>query len=434
MIEVWKELFGQSINIYVWLFILTCWFMLIKLELGSENIKLKISIIYFLFYLLALFNIFDIKILIIILILSTFVLIEFIFIDKFQRKILKKIIFYIFDYLYKIVFEYKFLYIFVSFLLISNFLKNVSKKILLIIKLNDIFTFNYLSIYLFFTTFLSIIILLRGIIKCINNEFETYNFEEIINKINKIQLFSKFIVNDKFKYFSNMLTYCEDKSYFYRKDTYNWFSFEFIYYRLIRIHNQCEKFKLWKIKSLRKIIFILYLSMKSFKLIIKIINNFITVLYKVFIKRKNIKYYMRGYSTIEMQLIRTLAVKDGYSTHVYQRKAYEFVYSKIFFSSLKEYYMYHHYSNIKMYKYYLVYLYICVAPIRIDRKRYKNIFELYEKHDLKNISNEEFYIWIYLLSHSKINSNIYNSDYINTYDLNKEKIKTNIKKIRNSKK
>ena len=164
--------------------------------------------------------------------------------------------------------------------------------------------------------------------------------------MNAIMPFSKFRCNTKLYDFSKILIDREDHSFFERVESYNWISVEFIVYRLRRMYKESEKCTSSNSLLLRKINFILYILKKIIKCIVNEIHRLIFITNKVVLHRKNIKSYIRGYSTIEMQLIRTLAVKHGYSSHVFQRKAYEFIYSKIFFSSLKKYYRYHYYLQM----------------------------------------------------------------------------------------
>lgn len=367
MIEFFLELFGDKINLYAWLFVLIVWFMISRLEIDDSNIKIKISIIYILMFFLAVTKIFDVFPLLIISIIIFFICFELIFIDDFTRRFIKNIKYIFLDFLYKLVFDYFYFYYLLSMLILK-------------IDIN------------FLTVLISIIILLSGIIKCFNDEFEKSSNIEIFKKINDILSINLFKMSNQFILFSNLLTIKEDKSYFSRKKSYNWISLDFIKYRLIRCN-----FKSLSIKE--KIRFIL----KKFLLLIKKLFSFLKLLVQ---KRKNIKQYLRGYSTLEMQLIRTLSIKNGYSQHIYRRKIYEFVYSTIFFNSLKKYYEYFHYNNVEYFKYYLIYIYINVAPVRINKKRFNTIFELYGKKDLSEITPEEFYIWVLGLSNHPINLNI----------------------------
>lgn len=144
-----------------------------------------------------------------------------------------------------------------------------------------------------------------------------------------------------------VLTDIEDKSYFARKHTYNVLSLEFVKYKM-------GKFSTHSFKSLYDI-----------KKLIKKVG--------IFIKRsKNI----RGYSTIEMQLLRTIAVSGGYA-YTFQRKIYEFFYTKIFLTSLREYYRYHTAGNDANFKTYLIWVYYNVVPVKIWGNRYVAIKDVF---------------------------------------------------------
>jgi hypothetical protein len=277
-------------------------------------------------------------------------------------------------------------------------------------------------------------ILFIGIIKILNNDFKTLNFEEIKEKMEKITLFAQFSSNQKLCDFGNMLADKEDKSYFKRKKSYNWISFSFLWYRIKRMFR--ENKELFRFnnnmfgKIFSNIVTTLYCIFKILMLILRGVYNSIKLIYNRIIKGKKIKEHLRGYSTIEMQLIRTLAVESGYITKYMQRKAYEFVYSRIFFNCLRKNYEYYRYDNLEDFKYYLMYIYIIVAPVKINGTMYKNILELYKKEKIEDITNEEFLIWTYGLSFSKIDENILKSDSINTFNINKEKLKELIKKYK----
>lgn len=67
--------------------------------------------------------------------------------------------------------------------------------------------------------------------------------------------------------------------------------------------------------------------------------------------------FLRGYSTPEMQLIRTLGIARGYDKYKLQRKVFEVLCSKIIFSSLKEYHKANTYSSLEHYRHYLLFIY-----------------------------------------------------------------------------
>ncbi len=419
MFDPLKEIFGNNVDGYFWLILLLSWILVSKIELDKNNIKLKLSLIYIIFFFSALLNIFDLKLLIPIFIVITFIFQEFVFADEFQKMLLKKKQYLLLDYLYKMIFEYKVCYFILSIFLISTYLKNI-------LCINSSIIYSLISV-------LSFLILCSGITKTLNNEFKTLDFNQIHEKMINIMPFSKFSCDYKLYDFSNILIYKEDRSFFMRENSYNWLSMEFVIYRLKRIYEECSHYKVCKIKFIGKIsnciIFVFNLIPQILSLIIRLLKKLILIFYKVVLCRKNIKYYMRGYSTIEMQLIRTLAVIDGYSSHVFQRKAYEMIYSKIFFSSLRSFYKYHHYINISQYKYYLIYLYVRVAPVRLNKKLYKSILDLYNKKSINEIEIEEFYIWTLGLSHTTIDDSVIYSPIVGTFNMKKQRLKKLVKQF-----
>lgn len=436
--ELWLKIFESNgtVTSYVLLIILLSCMMFTKIEIDRQNIRIKIAITYILLYLLVFFNAADIKTILIILFIISFVFLEFVFIDDFKRKIMKKRIYFILDYIYQIIFEYKVGYLVISLLLISSSLKCFIKFIL--IKLHIFFfIIEYIPIlkicYTIFVPLISILLLIKAIIQIINNEFETKTFEEIFNDIEKIKPFSGFGRNSTLIDYCEILTFKEDKSYFYRKESYNWISLSFIKYRLERMYNSCMKYHFKGnnpiIKGVNKIITFFYYLIRMTHILIKYSKRIIKILYNAFINRKKITNYMRGYSTIEMQLIRTLAVKDGYTTHTYQRKIYEFIYSTVFFDSLKSYYNYHEYNNLHEFKYYVIYLYIMIAPVRINGTQYNNIKELYNKKQLNDITIEEFYIWTFGLSYGWIGPYLLESILIEAFKIDRKKLSNLINKF-----
>ena len=70
---------------------------------------------------------------------------------------------------------------------------------------------------------------------------------------------------------------------------------------------------------------------------VKIIKLPKTILLRIVKFIKNIKRIIRGYSTIEMQLMRTIAIKESYG-YTFRRKTFEIIYSKLFLDSLCKYY------------------------------------------------------------------------------------------------
>jgi hypothetical protein len=195
----------------------------------------------------------------------------------------------------------------------------------------------------------------------------------------------------------------------------------------------CSRFKITKNKYTRKIshytIYVFYVIYKVTYFALKSFIRTLKIMRRAWKQKKPIRKYIRGYSTIEMQLIRTLSIQHGYTSNVIQRKFYEFIYSVVFFDSFKNNYQYFHYSNIDEYKLYLIYIYIRVAPVKINDIAYSSILKMYDKGKINDISNEEFYIWTLGLSHKKINFDILERPEIEVFKMDKEKIKQLIKRF-----
>lgn len=411
MLEIIGNIFN---NIYIMLFIAILYFLLSKLNVDKRNIDRKISILNtFLFILM--FTDVNMIIIYFLYLASTFMYLEIITLEKFEKELIKEPKFLLLDYLYKMIINYGALYMFFSYLFYKCF------KLPFILKL-------LISFYLAF----------KGIIASLNNDFETYSFNEIYEKVNLVMKFNKFNINYKLEMFSNMLLYKEDKSYFIRENSYNLLSLEFLYYRLKRCYDNYKYNS--KLSKFRKIILLfrdvcihtfrfIYINVKKlFKYFYFKIRN------KFSFKKKYIKL-TRGYSTIEMQLIRTLAVKDGYNKYPIKRKIFELIYSYIFFNCLNEYYRYigymSYFDDNSKFKYYLIYLYIYFAPVKINGKMYNNIFELYNKESLYDISYEEFFVWTLGLSFKPIDYDIIGYKTVEWAGLDKKELLLIVDKFQN---
>jgi hypothetical protein len=125
----------------------------------------------------------------------------------------------------------------------------------------------------------------------ISKKFKIKSFDDIyaIFNQNPINLMPDNLPEDKIKILSDI----EDKSFFARENTYNILSLEFLKYKI----QQKERVQDERGKTNSKIMIILD-----------------------YIKRtKN----LRGYSTIEMQLLRTIGLEQGYNC-MFRRKIFEF--------------------------------------------------------------------------------------------------------------
>lgn len=326
---------------------------------------------------------------------------EFLTEDDTKNTLLSNVIYKIIDYIYKVIFEYSAVYFCIALFLISKTIQN-NFKIIETLNLNIPVIDVKINI-------ISILILFYAINNITSQKFEINSFKYIKGKMDEAFVWKNVKRNNIDSLKLNMLIDVEDKSYFIRKNTYNFFSFEFLNYKIKKLIN-----KLKCIKNNNNIL-------KK-----KTLSN-------INIRIKNIKKYIRGYSTIEMQIIRTLGIKYGYENHVFCRKIFEIVYSKIFFTSLRKYMnkSYLDTSGCCTFKEYLLMVYIKIAQIKLNNVRYNNMLRPWNNDDITQISDEQFFISILGLSYRWISSNIlFNySRIISKYTLKKGEIRKIIKEI-----
>ena len=118
----------------------------------------------------------------------------------------------------------------------------------------------------------------------------------------------------------------EDKRYFER-EAYSFFSVKYIISLI--------KGKIASQRGGKKVIYVLVNG-----------NRFI----------KNIFDESRGYSTIPMQLVRSLGIKRGYN-YKYRRKIFEILYSRMFFKGIERMFNEDKVTQRKYFKEYLLYIY-----------------------------------------------------------------------------
>ena len=368
----------------------------------SFNKKQKIIIVYIFTYLVKLFEIMDFKAIFILLNAVTFIYIGFLSNDEVKNNILCNVWDKIKDYLYKCNFEYSAIYFLISILVICDSVQRTI-PILEAISIN----ISFLNIKM---NIISILLLGKAINNITSQEYETNTFQTIKNKMDKVAKWTELKKDNIDKEKLEMLIDIEDKSYFIRENSYNFLGLEFIKYKLNKNGVKIKNIKINKDK-IKEI---------SISKILKRSKNFI-----------------RGYGTIEMQIIRTLGVKHGYSQHVICRKIYEILYSKMFFKSLRKYMnqFYYDTEDCCNYKEYLLMVYIGIAPIKLNQKKYNNMLEPWNAKSIKEVNKEEFFISILGLSHRKISSEIFYNYHriIEKYGLDENKLENLIDEFNNIK-
>lgn len=385
------------------------YFIAILYILLFDNLKInqKFIIIYIFSYITKFSGIIDLKIMSLMLIVSIFVYYEYLIDDYIKTDILTNFLYKITDFIYKLLFEFSFIPFAISLFIQSAFFNTFLINTLNIDICTTIFRIGNIQINICIC--LSLFFLILSISFLSMWRYKTNSFTDILTKMNNIIGLTRLEINDSTRLKFNMLSDIEDKSYFVRKNSYSFFTFEFIKYKYNKIKNKIT-LSFYNNETIN-------ISLMK-RLLYKITNSF------------NKFKRLRGYSTIEMQLIRTLGVNTGYGK-VFKRKIYEIIYSKIFFKSYRKYCKTNKYRVSCNYKDYLMYCYIFLAPIKINKKTYSNMLEVWNENDINKITNEMFFISILGLSWRPINNDIIDnySSIISEYNLDVKKLKLLIKKL-----
>ncbi|MEL7624671.1 MAG: hypothetical protein AAGU12_13975 [Clostridiales bacterium] len=297
----------------------------------------RMFLLYLFSYGTAYFNIFNIRESLALLLITTFIFLEYLTDDAKKLELIVRFDYKILDFVFLIFFQYQLLMIIFSFLF------------LWLTKQTDTAAAKYLLYFLSFS------FLIYGEHQVISQPFKVKNIT------NTIPIFEKFPVYT-FQYEESMqekfdlLCAVEDKSYFYRTKSYSSYSMEYLQYLFTR-HD-------WRKLSLRKVL---------------------RRLPAIKFEATGIRVVGRGFSTPEMQLLRTIGIARGYDRHKIKRKIYEIVYSKILFTSLKSYHQANSYLSLKYYRHYLLFVYFQAVLTKIKGKRYMPLSTTFS--DPKGVQN-----------------------------------------------
>lgn len=309
--------------------VLLFWIIISFIADSNRSTNVVVIMTYIMIYIANLFNVVQTIPSLIICILALFIYFE-IFCDDLKRKIINMLYKFI-DFFYILFFEYSFLKFILSIFFTTSFL------------------LDYLSIYFNITIvkFLSLIFMFWTCIDISSEKYLLYTFTEIKSRFDQICKYKDFVNKRKYIKIYNSVIFIEDKNYFVRKNKYTLFN----------------SFYLKKIFK------------RNFNNYFKILIRILKTDHKIK-KIKNSMAHLRGYSTIEMQLIRTLGIKEGYR-YTFRRKIFEIIYSKLFFDSLYEFHKKNK-QEMKYFKDYLLFIYMNTAKIMVDNK----------DKDLKKIRNK----------------------------------------------
>lgn len=309
----------------------------------------RIAIIYITVYSLVVTNIVGIILAIILLLLTMFCFLEILSKDEMKFKIIVNPIYKLLDCLYLSFFQYYILEVLISIILCHKAFKVL---------------FNYSEqVY----WLLSVIMIIVAITHTLQQKYVINSFSEMYKifadfPINKVRF------NQKLEEACQILVSIEDRTYYERKG-YTFLSIDAarcIFRKRIANYNISEKLKYT------------YSAGKNFL--------------------KNTFSKDRGYSTIQMQLIRSLGIKRGYN-YRYHRKVFELLYSKMFFEGIKRMLNEDKVAQRKYIKQYILYIYFHKVNTFLGDatfSKFLNAFDMQHnrrnKKDIYDCSNEGIFI------------------------------------------
>ena len=315
----------------------------------------RMYILYLFTYATAFFEIFRIAVSILLLLLITFFFLEYLSEDTKKLTLITNIVYKFYDYIFMMFFQYHFFWIFLAFVILH--------------------LSHYPSSYQTLLRVLSIIPLFRGTHLAISQPFKIKNITdmcEVFEKYPPYQFEYRESMQEKF----DLLCAFEDKTYFQRKASYSCISFEYIKYYL-KNHGFPRR--------------------NFFK---KVLSN-VSTPQKLYSTGSQL--FKRGYSTPEMQLLRTIGVLRGYDKYKFQRKIFEVLYSKIIFSSLKEYHKANTYLRLDHYRHYLLYVYFQTVMTKINGQQCTPLSSAFKNQsDVSNWSMDGLFVACLGLSFRKV--------------------------------
>ena len=309
----------------------------------------RMAIIYITVYALTILNIIGVKLAVVLLIISLFCFFEIFTSDETKFKILINPIYKVVDFLYISFSQYAFGEMCCALLMLRIELPEVLNEQNVVFRI------------------LSFLLVVWALTVTLQQKYVIHTFGEMYKiftwfPINKIKF------NEKLDEACSILVSIEDKMYFERK-AYSFFSLKYI----LRI----LKNKISVQHGSKKIVCVFSAG-----------NRFI----------RNIFDESRGYSTIPMQLVRSLGIKRGYN-YKYRRKIFEILYSRMFFEGIERMLKEDQVAQKQYFKKYLLYIYFHKVNTFLGDatfSKFLNAFDMqYDKKNVKDIyecTNEGIFI------------------------------------------
>ena len=303
----------------------------------------RMFLLYLFSYSVAAFSVFRIRTCLLLFLISTFFYLEYLTDDSLKTAYIIKIRFKLYDYLYLILFQYE-AAAYVLSLLMLHFHKQGNGPY-----------WRYACMAC------SLSLLIYTLHHAISQPFKVKSFAETIKVFDRFPLY-EFSFEEALEPRLEMLCDFEDKSFFKREKSYSCFSWEYFRYKR---------------------------SEWTFGVLLQHIPS---LLPSVTLQRGKVYFRGRGFSTPEMQLIRTIGIERGYDQYKVRRKFYEIIYSKIIFNSLRDYHQDNTHYEIVHYRHYILWVYLQTVLTRIKGNPYQPLSKAFETSNIKNWSMEGLFI------------------------------------------
>lgn len=381
---------------------------------------------------------------VLLLLLMLFLYEEYLNEDLVKIKYVTRIKHKVLDFFYMYIFQYKLLYVIVSIILKSNVCSNFFVKLLMKKEILQI-SIEHILIAI------AILLLIMGVHKMLNNPVELKSFKQINQKFSEYPYYQLPVKNEETRneLFEKLelVTDIEDYTFFMRKKSYSCFSLEFIKIIISKKKRQSKKVEAENVNWISDIgerirSFLTWRNLVSFfrkrhkiSILVKYVRKGCikikdSLVYKFDCVKRKAKRYIRGYSTIEMQLIRILAYQKGLKIGkprkwqdiytIVTRKIYEIIYTSIFFGGHKKY------LNIPterdFYRYYLVYIYLHTVQTNLNGRVYAPLDKIFGDVDVVEWPKEALFIIVLGVNNMRITRrrvDVY-MNIINKYQLNAE--------------
>ncbi len=295
----------------------------------------RMAIIYISIYALVVFNIIGVKLALAFLALSLFCFLEIFTPDEMKFKILVNPLYKITDFIYISFAQYAFGEMCCALFMLKIKLPPILHEQEAVFKI------------------LSFLFMVWALTVTLQQKFVIHTFKEMYSificfPINKVKF------NEKLDEAGSILVSIEDSMYFERS-SYSFFSVKYIF-RII-------KNKIAGQTGINKVLCVFSAG-----------NGFV----------KNIFTESRGYSTIPMQLIRSLGIKRGYN-YKYRRKIFEILYSGMFFHGIEKMLKADRVAQRQHFKTYLLYIYFHKVNTFLGDAKFSKFLNAFDmKYDKKN--------------------------------------------------